>query len=110
MKYFYAHIFSPDDIHKELEILDITDEERNHLVMVVESTMHHAVVDALLSALPEEHKGSFLDRLTDDDHDGMWNILHEHVDDPESKVTETVEALKAELLADIKEAGDISRF
>lgn len=100
-RYFYAHVVSPEDIHKELEILDITEDEKHHLAIVIESTLHHVVVDVILSEVPEEHKDTLLRHISQDDHDQIWEVLHAHFDDPEGRVKEVAHEVLQELRDDI---------
>ncbi|OGK29722.1 hypothetical protein A3B02_02045 [Candidatus Roizmanbacteria bacterium RIFCSPLOWO2_01_FULL_42_14] len=103
-KHFYSHIVRLEDVHQELTLLDISDEEKKHLLLVFESTMHHIVVDVVLTHLPDEHKKPFIHHVSKENHDGAWSIIKEHIQEPEQKIREAVEALKQELLADIQKS------
>lgn len=108
MSYFYAHIVNPDDLAKEIEVLDVSAEDRAHLFMVVQSTLHHRVIDALLEELHDDHKHIFLTHIVEENHEGVWRVLNEHVDGAEDKIRQTYEWLRAELMADIHEQQDQS--
>ena len=47
-------------------LLDITPEERKHLIALAESNIHHAVLDTVLTELPEEDKKEFLKKTKPD--------------------------------------------
>lgn len=102
--YFYAHIVNPQDIHMVLDALDVSSEEKEHLRDILESSLHHHIVDLILSELPDEHKHSFLIHLTDDNHDAMWTLVKETIENPEEKIRLSLEDFKQEILNDIKEA------
>lgn len=104
MKYFYEHIFDIDGLHSDLSVLELTDAERNHIVLMVQSTMHHVVMDVLLEELHDDHKHAFLARVAEEDHEKVWEILREHLDDPEGLIRGAIDALKVELMEDITEA------
>jgi hypothetical protein len=104
--YFYEHIISPDDLYKELEVLDLTDSERNHIVMIVQSTMHHVIMDVILEKLHDDHKHIFLLHIAEDNHEKVWELLREHLHEPEGLILSAIETLKIELLQDIQEARE----
>jgi hypothetical protein len=79
MSYFYAHLVNPDDITKHMELLEMTDAERNHLLMIVQSTLHHKVIDLILEELHDDHKHVFLKHIVEENHDGVWDLLLRHL-------------------------------
>lgn len=102
--YFYAHIVNPHDIHMVLDVLDITPEEKTHLSSILESSLHHHIVDLILTELPEDHRHTFLIHLTDDNHDAMWALVKEKIENPEEKIRLSLEQFKHDILQDIQEA------
>ena len=74
-KYFYAHIIDPEDLHRELDVLDITSHEKNHLTLILESSLHHQIIDLVLTELPDEHKKSFMLHLANDDNESTWKVV-----------------------------------
>jgi len=102
--YFYAHIVNPHDIHMVLDVLDITPEEKSHLSSILESSLHHHIVDLILTELPEDHKHTFLIHLTDDNHNAMWTLVKEKIENPEEKIRLSLEQFKQDILHDIQEA------
>ncbi|MEX2012837.1 MAG: hypothetical protein WD967_00365 [Candidatus Levyibacteriota bacterium] len=102
-KHFYSHIVDTTSISIELADMDLTQEERVHLITLAESNVHHAVLDLILSELPDEDKKEFLRHLRDDKHDKIWELLRGRVDNVEDKIKKTVEDLKTELHKDIEE-------
>ena len=107
-KAFYSHIVDPRDIHKELDMLELTDEEKMHLSVIVESTAHHVILDAVLEQLHDDHKHVFLTHIAEDNQDDAWALLEEVLDDPKSTIRESFEALKEDFLNDIKSSSDFS--
>lgn len=102
-KYFYSHLIETSTLSLELAEMDLTREERIHLISLVESQLHHTVLDAVLSELSEEDKKVFLKHLTLDDHDKIWGLLTSKVENIEEKIKKAAENLKKELHKDIKE-------
>lgn len=103
-KYFYSHIVDTASISIEVADMDMTPEERKHLIALAEINVHHVVIDAVLSELPEEHKKDFLIHLRDDNHEKIWEILKNKTEDIENKIKKAAEELKTELHKDIEEA------
>lgn len=104
-KHFYSHLISEKDIHEKLEVLDITTAEKNHLFVIIESSLHHVVVDAVLSELSEDKKHVFLSHVVAENNDGVWGVLRTSIQDPEKKILSAVEKLQQELIADIQEVS-----
>ncbi len=101
-KHFYAHLTETTDIVLELGELDMSSEERIHLLSLIEANIHSAVIDTVLSNLDEENKKIFLNNLVIDNHDKTWEHLNKNTKDLEDKIKETVNLVKKELLKDIK--------
>ncbi|MFS8158648.1 MAG: hypothetical protein ACMG6E_00275 [Candidatus Roizmanbacteria bacterium] len=76
-------------------------EEKKHLQTIIISTIHHSVIDLILSELPESQKKTFLLLLSDNNHDEIWILISAHVKEPEKKIKNTVESLRKDLLTDI---------
>ncbi len=102
-KHFYSHVVDTTSISIEIADMDLTQDERVHLLSLAESNIHHAVLDTVLSELPQEDKKEFLRHVRDDNHDKIWDLLKTKAENIENKIRKTAEALKAELLKDIEE-------
>lgn len=103
-KHFYSHLVETDSLVVLINDLDITDSEKAHLISLVDSQLHHTVLDAILSELAEDDKRTFLKHLLDEDHEKIWNHLNDKVDNIEEKIKKAADDLKKELHKDIKEA------
>lgn len=80
----------------------MSEEERVHLVSIIDSSLHHTILDAILSELSEEDKKKFLEHVASDDHDKIWKHLNEKVEDIEGKIKKIAESLKKDLHEDIR--------
>ena len=103
-KHFYSHLITTDTIAVRLSYLDMSDEERAHLLGLIDSSLHHAILDAVLSELSEQDKKKFLEHLSTGKHDGLWDFLNGKVDNIEEKIKKTADDLSDELHKDIEEA------
>lgn len=104
MKSFYGHLISVESLIVELDQLDLSEEEKHHLAALIDSSLHHKILDAVLSELGEEEKQKFLFHLSRDEDEKLWELLNSKVDNIEDKIKKAAEDLKSELHKDIKEA------
>ncbi|MBI4089660.1 MAG: hypothetical protein HY424_03040 [Candidatus Levybacteria bacterium] len=102
-KYFYTHIIDTSTLSLELGNMDLAPKERLHLISLIDSNIHHAVLDLILSELNSTDKKIFLTHLASESHDKVWKFLKEKVENIEEKIKKTVEDLKQELHKDVKE-------
>jgi len=103
-KYFYTHIIDTSTLSLELGGMDLTPRERLHLISLIDSNIHHEILDLILSELNPEDKKTFLTHLTSGNHDKVWKFVNEKIKDVEGKIKKTAEDLKKELHKDIKMA------
>lgn len=103
-KHFYSHIVSVESVHIEMSYLDMSDAEKKHLGEIAESTMHHTILDTVLSSLSEEDRKVFLRQLHIDDHAGIWRFLNKKTRGIEKDILKTGEELLKKLHKDINEA------
>ncbi|MBI2018014.1 hypothetical protein HYS92_03100 [Candidatus Daviesbacteria bacterium] len=106
MKTFYSHLIEVESLIVELDSLDLTPEQKLHLTSIVDSSLHHTILDAILSQLSQEDKIIFLRHLEENNHDKIWQFLNNKVDNIESKVKDAAENLKKELQEDIKKSKE----
>lgn len=99
--HFYSRLIKTDSLVEALNELELTDEQRSHLLGIVESSLHHAILDAILSELSEEDKKVFLDYVTQNNDEKIWNFLNGKIEGIEEKILQTAESLKKELHEDI---------
>ena len=102
-KYFYTHIIDTSTLSLELGNMDLNPKERMHLISLMDSNIHHSVLDLILSELNPMDKKTFLTHLASENHDKVWKFLNEKVENIEEKIKKTAEDLKKELHKDIKE-------
>lgn len=103
-KHFYSHLVEVESIHVELDALVLTHEEKQELIVLVHKSVHHSVMDTVLSHLKGADKKKFLSHVARDDHESIWKLLRETVADAEKKITAAYKALEKEFRADIRAA------
>lgn len=103
-KHFYSHLVSVETLIVELDSLNLTAEEKMQLAKLIDSNLHHTILDAVMSELSEEDKQKFLEHLSGTDHAKTWEHLNSKVDNIEQKIKTAAEDLKKDLHSDIEEA------
>ncbi len=106
MKQFYTRLIEIESVTSELDKLDLTEEQRLHLAALLDSSLHHTILDAILSQLSDQDKKVFLTSLNENDHVKIWRFLNEKVDNIEDKIKKAAEDLKIEMRKDLKKAKE----
>lgn len=105
-KHFYSHLVETESLVIELNKLELTDDEKTHLLSIAESSLHHTVLDAILSELSSQDKTLFLHQLATENHEEIWKFINSKVDNIEEKIKKTADDLKKELHEDIVETRE----
>jgi hypothetical protein len=103
-KHFYHKVVETSSISLALAEMDMTNEERRHLVSLVEENLHHAILDAVLSELSDRDKQEFMELFAEGRDDEVWRLLRDRTDNIEDKIKKTADDLKKELHEDIEES------
>lgn len=104
MKHFFSHLIEIDSIIIELDKMDLNVEQKTHLANLIDSSLYHVVLDAILSELGPEDKKMFLTHLREEKKDKIWEFLNGRIDNIEDKIKKAADDLKEELHSDLKEA------
>ena len=104
MKYFFSHLTEIDSIIIELDKLDLSEAQKLHLADLIDSSLYHVVLDAILAELNPDDKKVFLNHLKEDDEKKLWHFLNRKIDKIEDKIKSAADDLKDELHRDLKEA------
>lgn len=103
-KHFYDTIIEIESVYVALEELPISKIEKAELSDLVETQVHHTILDLILSQLSPEDKKRFMHLHGSKKHDEVWELLNSRVEGVEDKITHAVEELKKKLHKDIKSA------
>lgn len=103
-KQFYNHIVSVDTLIVEIDKLGLSEEQKIHLVSLIDSTLYHTILDAILSELSPEDKKVFIQYLAQENHEEVWRFLNQKVEHIETKVKLAADELIEKMHKDIKEA------
>ena len=109
-KQFYSHLIEIDSLIIEFKFLDLTSDQKLHLIGIIYSSLHHAILDAVLSQLSEKDKKLFLTHVLFDDHGRVWELLNRKIENVEDKIKKTAEVLKDELKKDIRQVHKEKKY
>lgn len=100
--HFFSHLIEIDALHVELEDMDLSDTEKEDIKKLIDESIYHTVLDAVLSELSEDDKKIFLSHLVGDEHQKIWDFVNGKVENIEEKIIKAAEDIKKELHQDIK--------
>lgn len=101
---FYSHLVGFEEILVEMNELDLSPDERHHLGQLLDSNLHHTVLEAILAELSEEDKETFLRLLNSDKHDKIWEHLSDKVANVEEKIKKAAKEITTQMHKDVKDA------
>jgi len=107
-KFFYSHLIETTDISLKLTEINLSDDEKTHLLSLMEANIHSTVIDTVLSELSKEDKKIFLQNLVLNDHEKIWQHLSGRIGKLEDKIRKATENLKEDLIKDLLEAKELS--
>lgn len=102
-KHFYSHIVDDEPLVLELQDLDLEDYERDEIKKMIDSNLYHAILESIMDELSEEDKQIFLEHVSHDNHDKVWEHLKSRIQNIESKIKNTADTLMEELYKDIRD-------
>lgn len=100
---FYSHLIEIETIISELDKMDLSNEEKLHLANLLDSSLHHTILDAILSQLQDQDKRVFMQHVTEGNNEKIWQFLNNKIEGVEDKIKKAAESLKAELHRDLRE-------
>lgn len=103
-KHFYSHVVDTSSLSLALGEMNLSQDERKHLIELAQDNLHHAILDVVLSQLSGEDKQKFLLLLSQDDQEKIWSLITDRIDHVEEKIKKTADDLKKELHKDIEES------
>lgn len=108
MKHWYTHLIEIESVIIELDKMDLSKGEKLHLAYLIDSSLHHTILNAVFSELNDSDKRQFANHLADGNHDKIWHFLNEKVKDIENKIQQAAQDLKQKLTKDLKEAKNLT--
>lgn len=106
-RFFYHDIVDVEWISGELDMLPLSNEEKEELAAIAHLHLHEVILDVILSELSERDKKVFLANMHYDTNEKTWKHLNENIDKVEDKIIKISENLKAELKKDLSDAKGV---
>lgn len=103
-KFFYSHLIEVESIIIELDKMDLSADEKLHLTQLIDSSLHHAILDAVFSELSNQDKRVLVNHLSEGDHEKIWSFLQGKIENVEDKIKKVADDLKKEIHKDMKES------
>lgn len=104
-KIFYDHLVLREEVTIELDKYAVRAEEKEELIQLVDETLHHQILNTILTHLPKEKHREFLEKFHQAPHD---KSLLEYIKNFEEEIIKTAEKIKSELLLEIKRTTKLS--
>ena len=101
-KHFYHSIVSMDSLRVRLDLFDLSDLDKDQLMELAERTLHHSILDIVLSELSDKDKKIFLEHHASEKHEEIWKLLNVNVKNIENKIQVTAENISQRLHSDLK--------
>lgn len=103
-KHFFSHLVEIDAIHMELDTHPLEDHEKEEVKKIIDESIYHTVLDAILSELSEEDKKVFLSHVVDDDHEKIWDFVNNKVENIEDKIKKAADDITVKIHSDIQDS------
>ena len=88
-----------------MDSLDLSEEEREHLSNLIDSSLHHVILDQILSNLSDEDKKVFLKKFSDNPNDDkLLEFLNQKVENIEDKIKNVSDELVTKMHSDVKQS------
>ncbi|MFZ5844850.1 MAG: hypothetical protein ACOY0S_00065 [Patescibacteria group bacterium] len=102
-KIFYDHLIVFEEVIAELDRHPLNPQERQELIALIDETMHHHILDLILSHLPREHHETFLSRFHQAPHNPKLLVFLREVIaiDIEAAIRARAQEVKKQTLAAI---------
>lgn len=104
---FYSHIITIQSLIVKLDQMGLSEQERLHLAHLLDSTLHHTVLEVVLSELSEQDKVTFVKLHSRNDNEKIMEFLNSKVEKIEDKIKMAAEQLTKELHKDIADANRV---
>lgn len=104
---FYTKFIQKETLIEQLDTLNLSMEEKVHLSTLIDSSLHHLVLDEILSNLSTEDKKLFIDLISHEkDHQKIYDFLTGKIENIENRIKKISDELIEEMHGDIKEAKE----
>lgn len=105
-KIFYDHLIGLEEIDTELKGYHLQQEEYEELIRIADETIHHHVLNIILTHLPKEKHELFLETFYATPHDKkLLEFLKKEANpEIEEKISSEAKRIKGEIISEIRRA------
>lgn len=104
-KIFYSDLIKIEEVFIELDNYELSVEERNEFITIIDETFHFRTFDIIMSRLPREHHEYFLTMMDKNPVDpGILTFLKNAVADIDKIIQDEAEKTKKEIIKEIKKS------
>lgn len=110
-KIFYDHLIIIEEITAVLDKHNLSHKERTEILKLIDETLHHDILDIILTHLPKNHHETFLTKFHHAPHDiKLISFLKEATNlDIEKEILNQANKTKKELLLLLRRNSPISK-
>lgn len=101
-KHFYHSVVSMDSLRVRLDLFDFSDLDKDQLMELAERTLHHAILDLVLSELSDKDKTLFLKNHAAEKHEEIWSLLNSNIKNIQKKIRVAADSIAQKLHNDLK--------
>lgn len=103
---FYDHLVIREDIEIELDRYKIDLNDREEILRLADETLHHEVLNVILTKLPKEKHHQFLTHFHKNPADPkLLTDLKKDIADIEEEIKKVAARVKKEILSEVKKAS-----
>ncbi len=107
---FYSKFIIIESVIAELDTLDLSKSEKNHLSVLLDSALHHSILDQILSHLGKDDKRVFLQLLLHQGKDEeILDFLSKRIENIDDKIKQAADDLVKQMHKEVKEAKRIKK-
>ncbi|MDO8639047.1 MAG: hypothetical protein Q7R43_05725 [Candidatus Daviesbacteria bacterium] len=105
MAYFYSHLVEIESVTLALDNMNLSYSQKKHLASLIDSTIHHTILDLIFSKLSKTDKELLVEKIKKNPEDKeIMKILNDKVENIDMEIKEAVSKLKKELHEDMEES------
>ena len=102
MSVFYDHLIGLDEIHNELLDFNLPTREHYHLLKIVDSTLHHEILNVILVEIPKEiHEYFLVEFHNRPDDPAHLDFLRQYSPKIEGKISSRANAVRSKILEEV---------
>ncbi|MDO8429021.1 MAG: hypothetical protein Q7S88_00125 [Candidatus Daviesbacteria bacterium] len=105
MSYFYSHIIEIESVIIKLDELNLDESQKKHLASLLDSIIHHEILNLVLSKLTDSEKSVFIRKMQENPKNReLLNFLNDKSSGIEKEIKTAASDIIKDFHKDIEEA------